>query len=44
LRPLPLADRKARLSELIQAVPGLPLVSALPEHGEALFAQACEMI
>jgi len=43
LRPLPLSERKERLEELVETVPGLQLVRALPEHGEALFAQACEM-
>ena len=43
LRPLLLSERKERLAALVQTVPGLQLVRSLPEHDEALFAQACEM-
>jgi len=40
---LPLRERQARLADLVETVPGLQLVRGLQDHGEALFAQACEM-
>jgi len=43
LRRLPLRERQARLADLVETVPGLQLVRALPDRVEALFAQVCEM-
>jgi len=42
-RALPLSERQARLAGLVQTPPGLQSVRFLPEHGDALFAEACEM-
>ena len=43
LRRLPLSERKERLAALVETIPGLQLARSLPDHGEALFAQACDM-
>lgn len=42
-RRLPLSERRALLHAMIEPRPGLQLVSSIEEHGEAVFAKACEM-
>jgi bifunctional non-homologous end joining protein LigD len=43
VRALLLGERKARLREIVDDMPGIQIVSALEAHGEALFAKAVEL-
>jgi len=43
VRALPLSQRREIMGALVESQPGLQLVGGLEEHGEALFAQACEL-
>jgi len=43
VRSLPLSERQRRLEQLVETRPGVQRVTSLEEHGEALFAQACEL-
>jgi len=43
VRALPLSERRGLLKELVGPRPGLRVVSSIEEHGEAVFAKACEL-
>jgi bifunctional non-homologous end joining protein LigD len=43
VRALPLAERKARLRDLVPDIRGVQIVSSLESHGEALFNQAVKL-
>jgi ATP-dependent DNA ligase len=43
VRRLALAERRALLQQLVDPGSGLQLVRSLEEHGESVFATACEM-